>query len=1211
MSLSTRLAVLALAAALAAGLAVPAPPARAQAPIVALPESTLALPDSARADSARTDSVRIRPEPSYGAPPSGTPPPLKTRTRRGGPYNVVADRLEGGRTDAEGEIITLLGNVTLTRDGTMVKSQMGKYVKREGTIYLTGGVDAVDGTAHINSLQAAYNETSDFLTLTGQVVVRDKDLVLTGDFGSYDQQQGRAEVWSHVRGRDKAQTIVADRVAYLRDAERAEARGRVTARDSTAGITLTADALDYDRRAGTARATQGPKLVQTPRDGKGTVTLLGDTITVHSKERVANADGHVRVLQDSLAATAGHAVFFDRENRGLLLDGPQATTSEVAVRGDTLEVFTRGKSLERLRVRSAGAIDYRGGGKDSNGEVSTLSADRMEIWFAGDAVDSLWAEQHAANEFTGAPIPGRRSETNRTHGERIRLYFKDKQLERAIVTGSAKGDYLAESDLADSARADHVEYEAGKITFEVPKNRIRLEDDAHLTYQELSLRSPEVVFDSRRQVFEARGNPVLEDRGDTLRGRSLAYDLVARKGAVYGARTHYETGWFSGDRIRRLGDSVLDVKGATYTTCSLLHPHYAFESDRMKIYLKDKVIARPLVFAVRGIPLLALPFYIFPIRDDRHSGVLVPQIQFGFTNGQGSVRNAGYYWAPNDYMDFTFAGDYQPSIPSWLLRGEARYKLLYRFEGEVRGSYARRIDFTDSRSGDLHGRHYEQFGDNTALTAEANFSSSSDYTKNPLTGDPLATRLDRFLISSLTLSHRQPWASFNLYLQRREDLEPTPTTVPVSRIEELLPSLSVSFPTRTLGHKAGAGRDAFLPFFASTYYSLNARFVNQRDVNVFLRLDSLNSYSPADTTIARAAYQHQASLSDSRRLFGFVNVGPSLRYTQVVFDEDVTGKRPAAGATWGAGASASMTVYGTSKGGLGPVTSFRHVFNPSVSYSYQPDFPGLKARVPLTDSTFATVDRFPSFAGIGLSASQQSFLSFNLSNRFEAKVRTKHGEKSLSNLLSINLNSAYDFLHDRNGRSTPWRPISTSIRIQPPNYVTGDFSLQHDLTYGRVLRSAQGSLGFRFSGGGATETVTRIPLAGNEAQTARPSDPLVPWNLSLSFSYGGSRALDGPWTHRESANAVVSIRPTANWLLNYYNQVDLTERRIVAQEYALTRNLHCWSLQFVRRFSGGTADYYFRIGIVDRPEIYLDRGTTGIGGFGGLGNLPGLSGAGQ
>ena len=44
----------------------------------------------------------------------------------------------------------------------------------------------------------------------------------------------------------------------------------------------------------------------------------------------------------------------------------------------------------------------------------------------------------------------------------------------------------------------------------------------------------------------------------------------------------------------------------------------------------------------------------------------------------------------------------------------------------------------------------------------------------------------------------------------------------------------------------------------------------------------------------------------------------------------------------------------------------------------------------------------------------------------------------------------------------------------------------------------------------------------------------------------------------------------------------------------------------MRRFSGGTADYYFKIGILDRPEIFIDRGTTGLGTVSGLGSLGGI-----
>ncbi len=1223
--------------ALCGALALPATPAVAQPPSGPGTRTDSTVADSTLVDSTATDSTateatgakstaadsalapdasRAGRTPIFGAPPEAAPPrPLRTKTRRGGPYTVVADRLEGGRSPVEDEIITLIGNVTLSREGTVVMSQQGRYVKQEGAIYLTGGVRAVDGKTTITSREAVYNETSDFLSLSGDVVVRDGDLILTGDFGSYDQTTGRAELWSRVKGRERGRTLVTDQVIYFRDDELAQARGNVTARDSVEALTLTAGAVDYDRRREVAHATDHPKLIQAPRDGKGATVLEGDTITVFTRERLASALGHVRVERDSLRAEAGRAYFDDNAQRGLLLDEPRAWNDEVSVTGDSLEVFTRDRTLERLRVRSGGRIDYLAGAGagagTSAGERSVLTARQMDVFFSGEDIDSLLAEGDAANEYLGVPRPGRIPETNRTEGQTIRLYFDQEQLERAVVTDGAKGVYRAEIAENDSMalRAEQVEYEAARITFEVPKNRIVLQENARLRYQDIGLRSPEVIFDARKHVLEARGNPILEDRADTLRGRALAYDLEHRKGTVYGARTRYESGWYSGERIRRLGDNVVDVKGASYSTCELEDPHYAFESNRMKIYLKDKVIARPIVFAVKHIPVLAFPFYIFPIRQERHSGLLVPQVQFGFTSRAGGfIRNAGYYWAPNDYTDFTLAADYYPVIPSWLLRGEARYKWLYKLEGQFEGSYSRRLSQTGETSWSLRGNHLQTIDENTSLTAQADFTSSADYLRDPITGNPLANRIDRFLISNLTLNHRRPWASFNLFLSRREDLDTDPITSPLPRLEEFLPQLTVGFPTKTIGRQAQGGRSAFLPFLATTYFTFNARVVNQRTVSTFLRADTSGTFTTIDTTVSRQAYQHRLTLSDNRRALGFITFGPNFRYDQVIYKEDATGKSPSAGATWGLGAGASLTLYGTSRGGAGPVTAFRHVFSPQITYSYQPEFPSLRAQIPVTDSTFVTVNRFPPVGGITLSAFEQSFVSFNVTNRFEAKVRSGDREKTLSNLLTLNIGTAYDFLHEQNGRSTPWQAIRTTLRVQPPGYVTGDISMSQDPVFGRALRQVSASLALRFAGGGAPPALADIPLAGNEAQTRPPTDPLVPWAISASFSYSGGRSGDGPWSHREFSNLVGQIQPTRNWLVNYYNQVDLNERRIVAQEWAVTRQLHCWRAQFVRRFSGGTSDYYFRIGIINRPEIFIDRGTTGIGTVGGLGAVSSIFG---
>ena len=166
-------------------------------------------------------------------------------------------------------------------------------------------------------------------------------------------------------------------------------------------------------------------------------------------------------------------------------------------------------------------------------------------------------------------------------------------------------------------------------------------------------------------------------------------------GTIYDAQTNYEKGLYLGQRIRKVGENELDVMNGTYTTCSAAKPHYRFSSHWMKIFLKDKLVAKPVVFYLGNVPLLALPFWVFPVKPGRHSGFLFPQFEFGLSNSAGQfIRNAGYYWAPNDYMDFTAAGDYYQAEPSWVLRGEGEYRLLYRLDGSFRGTFARNESLT-------------------------------------------------------------------------------------------------------------------------------------------------------------------------------------------------------------------------------------------------------------------------------------------------------------------------------------------------------------------------------------------------------------------------------------------------------------------------------------------------------------------------------------
>jgi lipopolysaccharide assembly outer membrane protein LptD (OstA) len=226
------------------------------------------------------------------------------------------------------------------------------------------------------------------------------------------------------------------------------------------------------------------------------------------------------------------------------------------------------------------------------------------------------------------------------------VFFKEKKIDHAVVQGNASGVYrfgVATGDTT-AAKSEVVKYDAPRIEFRVPQNRIVLEPKSHLQYRELELSARRVEFDSEKQTLIASGNPQLVDRGDEVTGHLMTYDLESRSGTIYQAETTYEKGLYHGERIRKVGENVLDVLNGSYSTCNLDEPHYHFSAHWMKIYLKDKLVAKPVVFYVKERAVLALPFWVFPIKPRTlHSGFL-PQLELGFSNSTGQfVRNAGYY----------------------------------------------------------------------------------------------------------------------------------------------------------------------------------------------------------------------------------------------------------------------------------------------------------------------------------------------------------------------------------------------------------------------------------------------------------------------------------------------------------------------------------------------------------------------------------------
>jgi lipopolysaccharide assembly outer membrane protein LptD (OstA) len=1135
------------------------------------------------------------------------------------PLNISADNVTGSH-GPEGDIVLLNGNVRITRGRTVITASFGRYLRAQGMLFLDEHVRMVDSTTTLTCDHASFAEQTDILQVQGHVVVTDRTATLEAPAGTYDRRTGRAELTGGVHGKDEHQRLSCDMVTYVRDSMLVKARGNVSGLDVENKLELRGNSVDYDRQSHEAVATGNPVLISRDNHDRPT-EIRALLLRLNTETRLAEAVDSVRVSRDTLQARGDYGLFDDRADRGWLLGHPRAWDDQTQVSGDTLEVWTEKRTLRRFVVRGAAVMDYRGARPNTVGETNRLIGQRVDVYFTNEQIDSLVAVGRAKNEYQAVPQPKKTPERNDAEGDTITVFFKDKKIDRAVLQGNASGSYrfgVAEDDTT-AQKLEVVKYDAPHIEFRLPQNRIVLEPKSHLQYRELELSSRRVEFDSEKQTLVASGSPQLVDRGDEVTGHLMTYDLESRTGTIYQAETTYEKGLYHGERIRKVGENVLDVLDGSYSTCDLEQPHYHFSARWMKIYLKDKLVAKPVVFYVKNVPVLALPFYVFPIKPGRHSGFLFPQLELGFNNAAGQfVRNAGYYWAPNDYVDATLSGDYYQADPSWIIRGEGRYNLLYVMNGQFVGSFAR-DEANNQDEWDFSANHVQDLSPRTRFSGQAAFVSSRDYRRDLGFGVPLWQRVDRFLTSSISITHNADWANFSAIADRRQDLDADQQLVdpdgegplqgpPLGKLADLpnltesLPSLSISFPTRVIGQTGPLRGTRLGRALSSMYLTLNTHFIQQREVRgvvngfTYFARDTVVDSSTTVGQIESVRYgaSANANLTDSRRMFGWLTVAPSITANGALFDHDELGNRNVPTGTWRAGLTTSATFYGTFRPRLGHLEGLRHVVFPSMSFDYSPEFPYLN----FVDSSGTLQNKFESFDGISVSGFRSQRMNFGLDQRLQVKWRRGEKVDRLDNLLSLSTGGSYNFLYKEQGQLHPLSTLGSTFRIQPPGLLAGDATWVTDVYASRPVRSLSYNIGMNLThaqvvSGAAPE----LPL---DQRTSVNSDFESPWTLSLAYSYAGGYSSGLNWTATRTANGVISVGLTPAWRLDYSTSFDVTNHQQMTQRFSLTRDLHCWVASFTRIFTvGGEAEYYFRLAIKEQKEIYVERGTR-FGSFGGI-----------
>lgn len=623
----------------------------------------------------------------------------------------------------------------------------------------------------------------------------------------------------------------------------------------------------------------------------------------------------------------------------------------------------------------------------------------------------------------------------------------------------------------DTARVDTTPYSknsldapvvytaSDSITFDMFESRANLYGNSQVEYQNLELSAEEIsisldsslvhAFGRKDSVGELIGKPLFRQGEEEYEPDRISYNFKSRKAYITNVYTKQGEGFMITDESKRDSSGLMYLNGGKYTTCDAQHPHFYMKMSRAKVRPGQNVVFGPAYLVVEDVPLpLAVPYGFFPFSHSYQSGFIVPS--YGDETERGFyLREGGYYFAINDYVDLKLLGDIYTK-GSWALSATANYRKRYKFSGNFYISFQKTVyeDKTTPSVSDFKitwtHRQDAKANPSQSFSASVNYASTA-YDKNNLTSRYEPESYTQSTRTS-SVSYSKTFDNIGLTLSGTFNLS---QSVRDSTVSVTLPTLNITlarlYPFK---RKQAAGKERWYEKIALSYTGTFQNSITTKDYKLF-KSNLIKDW--------RNGMRHQIPISANFQLFRYINLTTSFNFTDRMYMQKIKQDWDQERQTvvrdtllgfynvynYNMSVSLNSKLYGmytpAKWAGGKKIQAIRHVFTPSVSLSYAPDFGsdsyGYYGSYQKTDLTGTPVGDpvVYSYYANGLygtpSRGMSGNVSFDVSNNIEMKVYSKKdttGYKKISLIDELGASLSYNMA----AKTRQWSDLSTRIRLK-------------------------------------------------------------------------------------------------------------------------------------------------------------------------------------
>ncbi len=573
------------------------------------------------------------------------------------------------------------------------------------------------------------------------------------------------------------------------------------------------------------------------------------------------------------------------------------------------------------------------------------------------------------------------------------------------------------------------EITAKKMAYRDEDEVYEAEGDVVISKGSLSLYAQKATYNMKTGIAKVSGDVRFEAGGDLLTGEQAIFDIKNQTGKITNGNLFLRDNNFyvKGGIMEKMAGATYLIKDCHLTTCDGIDPAWSITGSEIKVTIEGYGKVKHAALRVRGVPILYVPYMIFPAKTKRQTGLLLPSLSNSSRNGVDA--ELPFFWAISDQTDATL---YQ------RLMGKRGYMqgLEFRYIADENSIGVFMFDIlSDREKKDLNDP------DDVEISPLPRTNRTRYWFRSRMDQDMplgLAARLDADYLSDQ--DYLNEFESGGFGLDSRPDLveesdrpfeeKRSPTRRSALRVSRDAGSYSLQalasyhqlpkyeayedYENHPLKDKAAQ------PLGGLSFILLPGQI---RNLPIFLDLESDYDYVWRDW----GQKGHRALLSPELKfplLLGrYLEFEPSVRYTLNTqwFDNDQGHRDHQDLKTYEASAGISTTLDRIYDCEFLNAKRLKHRIRPTLSYTYQ-DFQDGEDQSPWFESIKEEGDA--------------NLVTLSIENFLDARLENEKGDVSYRQWANLTLSQGYDVREERRegGKKEPFVPLCAEMTLRPsPN----------------------------------------------------------------------------------------------------------------------------------------------------------------------------------